>query len=120
MIRMVTGLYVAATCFAAVIAAPAAHAQTSSEPPQLVTNGPQVDPGDPGDQGGQWSRHANVRESRDYDALIHSNPAFRAQRMQEECGPITDPQLHASCVASFGAEGSSTPPSDRDHWKGHE
>jgi hypothetical protein len=46
---------------------------------------------------------ANVRESKQYNAVMRSNPAFRQKRMQQECGPITDPQLHASCVASFGS-----------------
>jgi hypothetical protein len=44
---------------------------------------------------------ANVKASRQYSALIRSNSAFRDKRMQEECGPITDPQLHAECIASF-------------------
>jgi hypothetical protein len=46
---------------------------------------------------------ANVRASKQYSAVIRSNPAFRQKRMQIECGPITDPQLHASCIASFSA-----------------
>ena len=46
---------------------------------------------------------ANVRASEQYNAVMRSNKAFRQKRMQEECGPITDPQLHASCVASFEA-----------------
>jgi hypothetical protein len=46
---------------------------------------------------------ANVRESKQYNAVMRSNPGFRQKRMQIECGPITDPQLHASCVASFAA-----------------
>jgi hypothetical protein len=46
---------------------------------------------------------ANVRESEQYTALLRSNPAFRRQREAIECGPITDPQLHASCIASFEA-----------------
>jgi hypothetical protein len=46
---------------------------------------------------------ANVRASKQYSAVIRSNPAFRQKRMQIECDPITDPQLHASCVASFAA-----------------
>ena len=46
---------------------------------------------------------ANVRESEQYTALLRSNPAFRRKREQIECGPITDPQLHQSCVASFEA-----------------
>jgi len=46
---------------------------------------------------------ANVRQSQQYEQTLRSNPAFRAKRMQEECGPVTDPELHQQCVASFGA-----------------
>ena len=46
---------------------------------------------------------ANVREAKQYNAMMRSNPGFRQKRMQLECGPITDPQLHASCIASFSA-----------------
>jgi hypothetical protein len=46
---------------------------------------------------------ANIRESKAYTALLRSNPAFRKKREAIECGPITDPQLHASCIASFEA-----------------
>ena len=46
---------------------------------------------------------ANVRASEQYNAVMRSNSAFRQKRMQQECGPITDPQLHASCIASFQA-----------------
>jgi len=48
---------------------------------------------------------ANIRESEQYSALLRSSPPFRAKRMQIECGPITDPELHASCVNSFQAYG---------------
>jgi hypothetical protein len=51
---------------------------------------------------------ANVRSSDQYEQVLRSNPSFRAKRMKEECGPITDPQLHQQCVASFGGVG--TPP----------
>jgi hypothetical protein len=50
---------------------------------------------------------ANVRDSKEYSALLRSNPSFRKKRMAAECGPITDPQLHASCIASFNG---SAPP----------
>jgi len=50
---------------------------------------------------------ANVRQSEQYEQVLRSNPSFRAKRMQEECGPINDPQLHQQCVDSFGA--GSTP-----------
>jgi hypothetical protein len=46
---------------------------------------------------------ANVKQSEQYEQALHSNPSFRAKRMQEECGPINDPQLHQQCVDSFGA-----------------
>jgi hypothetical protein len=43
-----------------------------------------------------------VRDSKRYEAVVHSNSSFRANRINKECGPINDPQLHANCVASFG------------------
>ena len=46
---------------------------------------------------------ANIRESKEYTAVLRSNPAFRKRREAIECGPITDSQLHASCIASFEA-----------------
>jgi hypothetical protein len=58
------------------------------------------------------SAAANVKQSQQYEQVLRSNPAFRAKRMQQECGPITDPELHASCVASFGGE-AAPPPSTR-------
>jgi hypothetical protein len=52
---------------------------------------------------------ANVRQSQQYEQVLQSNSSFRAKRMQQECGPVTDPELHASCVASFGGEGAPAP-----------
>lgn len=43
----------------------------------------------------------NVRKSQQYDHLVSTNPGFRAGRMKKECGPIGDPGLHSSCLASF-------------------
>jgi hypothetical protein len=43
----------------------------------------------------------NVRASRQYESLVCANPAFRAKRIAQECGPVSDPELHQSCVASF-------------------
>lgn len=59
----------------------------------------------PPDQGAA----ANVRQSQQYEQVLRSNPAFRAKRMQQECGPITGPELHANCVASFGGDGAPAP-----------
>jgi hypothetical protein len=76
-----------------------------------VTNGPQVDQGDVSPS---WSARQNVIESQRYDRLLQTSRGFREARMRKECGPITDPQLHANCLASFNQDepyvGSSTPP----------
>jgi len=58
---------------------------------------------------------ANVRQSQSYEQVLRSNPSFRAKRMQQECGPVTDPELHASCVASFGGDGAPPPSKRRQH-----
>jgi hypothetical protein len=45
-----------------------------------------------------------VIESKQYELLLRTNPAFRQARMKKECGSINDPQLHQSCLASFARE----------------
>jgi hypothetical protein len=92
-IKTATCLAFAAVCLAATI--PAASAQTDS-PTVVVTPPPRVDPGDV-----NWNPLANLKEAQEYDRLLETNPRFRMARIQKECGPITDPQLHAQCVASF-------------------
>ena len=47
--------------------------------------------------------------------LLQTNMGFRQARMRKECGPISDPQLHQQCMASFDQfeptmVGSSQPP----------
>jgi len=60
------------------------------------------------------SAEQNVRASHQYESALCANPAFRAKRIAQECGPVTDPQLHAQCIASFAQDepyvGSSMPP----------
>ncbi len=77
---------------------PGAHAQMNTGGVEVITNGPQSDPGD-----GRTGRSAseNVRDSWRYESLVHANPNFRAVRERKECGPIGDPQMYAECVASF-------------------
>ena len=87
----------AAVCLAAVAAAPAAHAQARRHT-VTVKHAPIANPGDVSES---WSAQQNVLESKQYELLLRTNPAFRKARMKKECGPITDPQLHQSCVASF-------------------
>jgi hypothetical protein len=110
MIIKTTGLVFAAACLMTVSALPAAHAQMAGGT-QVITNGPQTDPGDVSPS---WSARQNVIDSQRYDRLLQTSRGFREARMRRECGPITDAQLHASCLASFNQDepyaGSSTPP----------
>jgi hypothetical protein len=86
--KTISGAALAAASALAIAAAQAA-------PAQLVTNGPQANPV------GGWSARQNVIQSHRYDRLVERNRRFRAARERDECGPVTDPQLHAQCVASF-------------------
>jgi hypothetical protein len=74
-----------------------AQAQMAT-PEQVVTNGPQANVES---QSPNWSARQNVIDSQRYDRMVETSRAFREARMRKECGPITDPQLHASCIASF-------------------
>src|SRR5262245_21707169 len=85
-----------ATVCALMISAFPGYAQYAS--PVVVTNGPQTGPGDVSPS---WSARQNVIESQRYERLLQASPGFRQARMRKECGPITDPQLHAECLASF-------------------
>jgi hypothetical protein len=112
LLKTATSLAFATACLTAVAALPA-QAQMAGPYPggtQLVTNGPQTDPGD---TSSNWSARQNVVESQRYDKLLESSRTFRQARERKECGPITDPQLRQSCLASFRQDepyaGSSTP-----------
>ncbi len=83
-----------------ITALPAAHAQGSGRA-VVVTNGPQTNPGD---VSRTWSPRRNVIDSQNYDRVLESDSAFRQTRIRKECGPINDPQLHASCIASFNQD----------------
>jgi hypothetical protein len=102
-----TSLVFAAACLITVSALPAARAQTAGGT-QVITNGPQ---NDLGDVSPSWSARQSVIDSERYERLLQTSPGFRQTRMQKECGPITDPQLHADCLVSFNENvGSSTGP----------
>ncbi len=93
--------------------APQSNAGNMSPPPadmggtEVITNGPQGSPP------ANWSAQQNVRESQRYDRLLETSRGFREARMRRECGPITDPELHQQCLASFHQDepvsGSSSP-----------
>ena len=108
--KLVTSLAFSAAFLTAVAAMPSAQAELGSRGAEMVTNGPQLNPGD---RSGSWSARRNLRDSQRYEALVHSNRGFRANRVHKECGPIHDRQLHGDCVGSFGRyEGSSLPRGD--------
>ena len=99
-------LATAAVCLAIAVA-PVAHAQAQRHT-VTVKHAPIANPGD---VSGSWSAQQNVIESKQYEQLLRTNPGFRQARMNKECGPITDPQLRESCLASFERyTGSSKPP----------
>jgi hypothetical protein len=110
MIIKTTSLALAAACLITVSVSPPAHAQTAAGT-ELVTNGPQTDPGD---VSSAWSARQNVTDSQRYDRLLQTSRGFREARMRQECGPVTDPQLHANCLATFNQDepyaASSAPP----------
>jgi len=111
-IKTATGLALAAACLMTMTTISVAQVQTATTGgTTVVTNGPQTDAGDVSPN---WSARRNVIESMRYDRLLETNPAFRQARMRKECGPITDQELHAACMASFEQNepyyGSSSPP----------
>jgi hypothetical protein len=83
-----------------ITAAAAAYAQGTARA-VVVTNGPQTNPGD---ASASWSARQNVTDSKNYDRLLETDSAFRQTRIRKECGPINDPQLRASCIASFNQD----------------
>jgi hypothetical protein len=97
--RMSVGLAFATAFLTTMTIMPAVHAQMNTGGVEVITNGPQADPGD-ARMGG--SARQNVSDSQRYESMVRSNPGFRAARERKECGPIDDPQMHADCVASFG------------------
>jgi hypothetical protein len=93
--------YTAPQCSAAYGSAPSYNSRQSSVP-QANQSG----------VGQSASARRNVIESKQYDRAVETNRGFRQARMRKECGPITDPELRQSCLASFNQEeaqmGSST------------
>ena len=81
----------AAASLPCMTAIPAAFAQTA---PEVVTNGPQVSPGD---SSGHGPDQRNVSASERYEQTLRANTAFR----DKECGSIDAQKLQEQCVASF-------------------
>src|SRR5208282_1585340 len=90
-------LATAAVCLATIATTSVAYAQTT-RPTVVVKHPPIASQGDVSDS---RSARQNVIESKQYEQALRTNPAFRQARMRKECGSITDPELHQSCLASF-------------------
>jgi hypothetical protein len=75
-----------------------AQAQIAPRHVEIYTTMPLADPGD---DPANWSARQNVVDSDRYERLVHTNPAFRAARIQKECGEINEPHLFQQCVDSF-------------------
>jgi hypothetical protein len=96
--KLMTSLAFSAAFLTAIATMPTARAEMNATGAEVVTNGAQANPHD---NLGPSPTRQNLRDSQRYEAVVHSNSGYRASRVKKECGPITDPQLHASCVASF-------------------
>ena len=103
--KTLTSLAIAAGCLTMATAIPSVRAQMAP-PDQVITNGPQSSAAE---QSGNWSAQENVIQSERYERLVDTNRAFRHARMVKECGPISDPQLHQQCVASFSEHEAAMP-----------
>ena len=119
MMLKTTSFALAAACLAVVATMPV-HAQTSPNQGNLpsssagasgaavMATGAQAN-----HSGVSSSRSArqNVIQSQHYDRTLETNRGFSQARMRKECGPISDPQLHQSCLASFNQDEPSKGPS---------
>jgi hypothetical protein len=114
MLKRTASLAFAAACLTAIATMPA-HAQMAGTYGSTPGNGPQgyAPQADQGSVAQSASARRNVIQSQHYDRSVETNRAFRQARMRKECGPITDPELRQSCLASFKQDepymGSSTP-----------
>lgn len=85
-------------------AVPAARAQMMVPAPSRgltvysVTGTPKADPGESPEN---WSARQNIADSRRYERLVRTDPAFRAARTRKECGGINEPNLYQQCIATF-------------------
>jgi hypothetical protein len=121
-LKRTASLAFATACLTAIAAMPA-YAQmagTYGSAPRYNTPQSPVPQANQSGAAQSASARRNVIESHQYDRAVETNRAFRQARMRKECGPITDPELRQSCLATFNQEepqmGSST--SSRSHGSG--
>ena len=96
--KIMTSVACSAAFLATIAITPTSRAEMNANGAEVVTNGPQANSDDSSPSS---SKRQNVRGSQRYEAVVRSNSGYRASRVKKECGPINDPQLHASCVARF-------------------
>jgi hypothetical protein len=115
MLKTTASLAFAAACLTAIATMPA-HAQMAGTYGSTAGyNGLQnyTSESNQGDVAQSAPARRNVMQSQHYDRSLETNRGFRQARMRKECGPITDPELRQSCLASFKQDepymGSSTP-----------
>jgi len=102
-LKRTTSLAFVAACLTAIGTTPA-HSQTSGtdgSAPSYSGQQPYTPQASQGDAPQSAAARRNVVESRQYDRELEANRAFRQARMRKECGPIADPELRQSCLASF-------------------
>jgi hypothetical protein len=110
MLKRTASFALTTVCLTA-IATMSAHAQTAGPYGTAPGhNSPQssVPQANQSGVGQSASARRNVIESKQYDRAVETNRGFRQARMRKECGPITDPELRQSCLASFNQEEAQT------------
>ena len=114
MTRRMASLAFAVACITAIATMPGAYSQTAGTygaTPGYNGQQPDTPEGGQGNVAPSASSRQNVIESRHYERALESNRGFRQARIRKECGPISDPELRQSCLASFNQDepmGSST------------
>ena len=104
--KRTTSLAFVVACLTAIATVPA-HSQTAGtygSTPGYNAQQPYTPQASQGGVASSASARRNVIESQQYDRAVETNRGFRQARMRKECGPISDPELHQSCLASFRQE----------------
>jgi hypothetical protein len=115
MLKRMASLAFAAACLTATATMPARAQMAGTDGSTPGYNAPQnyAPQSNQGDGAQSASARRNVIQSQHYDRTLETNRGFRQARMRKECGPITDPELRQSCLATFKQDepymGSSTP-----------
>jgi hypothetical protein len=91
--KLLPSLAFSAAFLTAIATMPTARAEMNASGAEVVTNGPQANPGD---TSGSWSTRQNVRDRQRYEALVHSDRGYRASRVKK--GVWADQCPAAACL----------------------